>query len=280
MNVLKIAVLITCYNRREKTLACLSALFNQTLPKNVNYEVYLVDDGSSDGTSEAVAQHYRAVKIFYGDGNLFWNGGMRLAFAEAIKQDYDYYLWLNDDTILEKQALSLLLKQSQILGKRGEDKAIVIGSTKEPDREVTSYGGLVNCGWWTPLKDRIVEPGEEVKPCDTMHGNCVLIPRSVAEIVGNLDPTFIHNLGDYDYGKRAKQKGCSLWVAPGYIGICEAHPPAWREDGLTLNQRLKQVNNPKGLPVNEWKVYAKRHSGAFWPIYWLSPYIKLFFGLV
>ncbi|MGL5805597.1 MAG: glycosyltransferase family 2 protein [Xenococcaceae cyanobacterium] len=280
LKLTNIAVLITCFNRQEKTLACLSALCGQTLSEQVKIQVYLVDDGSTDGTSEAVSQTYPQVKILQGDGSLYWNGGMRLAFAEAMKQDYDYYLWLNDDTILYPQALDLLLQESKQLIDRGELKAMLVGSTCEPDSHKISYGGLVRCGWWTPLKDRIVEPGKEVQPCDTMNGNCVLIPRAVVKLVGNLDPAFVHNLGDYDYGKRAKRAGCSIWVVPGYVGTCQAHLPSWREDSLTLGERLKQINTPKGLLPSEWKVYAKRHAGLFWPIYWLAPYVKLLFGKV
>jgi GT2 family glycosyltransferase len=280
LELTNIAVLITCFNRQEKTLACLSALFEQTLSEQVKLQVYLVDDGSTDGTSEAVNQKYPQVKILQGDGSLYWNGGMRLAFVEAMKQDYDYYLWLNDDTILYPQTLDLLLRESKQLIDRGESKAMLVGSTREADSGKVSYGGLVRYSWWTPLRNDIVEPCDRVKPCDTMNGNCVLIPRSVVKIVGNLDPSFVHNLGDYDYGKRAKRQGCSIWIAPGYVGTCQAHLPSWRENNLTLGERLKQINTPKGLLTKEWKVFAKRHAGLFWPIYWLAPYVKLLFGKV
>jgi GT2 family glycosyltransferase len=84
MNSDRTAVLITCHNRKPKTLACLAALFNQELSPEVTIDVYLVDDGSTDGTAEAVHQAYPQVKILQGDGSLFWNRGMRKAFAEAL----------------------------------------------------------------------------------------------------------------------------------------------------------------------------------------------------
>ncbi len=75
MNRTKIAALLTCFNRKQKTLVCLEALFNQVLPADVDISAYLVDDASTDGTSDVVRQTYPQVKIFSGDGNLFWNGG-------------------------------------------------------------------------------------------------------------------------------------------------------------------------------------------------------------
>jgi len=72
-----IAVLITCFNRKAKTLESLRLLFAQDLPPDVSLQVYLVDDGSTDGTGEAIAQTYPQVTILSGTGSLFWNGGMK-----------------------------------------------------------------------------------------------------------------------------------------------------------------------------------------------------------
>jgi GT2 family glycosyltransferase len=74
-----------------------------------------VDDGSTDDTATAVSQRFPQVKILQGTGSLFWNGGMRIAFAQALQHDYDYYLWLNDDTVLYPNALETLLTTAQTL---------------------------------------------------------------------------------------------------------------------------------------------------------------------
>ena len=224
MNRDRTAVLITCHNRKPKTLACLAALFNQALSPEVTIEVYLVDDSSTDGTAEEVQQAYPQVKILQGDGNLFWNGGMRKAFAEALKQDYDYYLWLNDDTVLYPEALSTLLATSHYLVEQGDIHSIVVGSTQDPENGALTYGGVVQEYRWHPLRFRLVQPNETAQRCDTMNGNFVLIPRKVAQLVGNLAPELIHYVADYDYGLRAKNQGCTVWVAPGYAGTCPLNP--------------------------------------------------------
>lgn len=285
MNCKRLAALLTCHNRKPKTLACLKALFNQELKTEVAIDVYLVDDGSTDGTAIAVAQSYPQVKILQGNGRLFWNGGMRLAFAEAINHDYDYYLWLNDDTVLYPNALSNLLDAVTGLQARDEHRVIVAGSTCDPNTQALTYGGVVRRSRWRPLKFDLVEPGEDLKRCDTINGNCVLIPREVVQVVGNLDPVFTHYAGDWDYGLRAKQQSCTVWVAPGYVGTCsqnyqpgsEANPP------MHLDEGLKKIGQPKGLavkeqilhPLGEWKVFAQRYAGFFWLVYWLIPYRRL-----
>lgn len=279
METLRLAVLMTCHNRRAKTLACLETLYKQELPPDVEIRVYLVDDGSTDGSKEAVRASYPAVNVLQGNGNLFWNGGMRLAFASAIKSDYDYYLWLNDDTLLYPKALNTLLTTSRLLIDQGDDRAIVIGSTQDPETGVFTYGGMVRKSWWHPLQFAPIKPGQEAKPCLTMNGNCVLIPREVVKAVGNLDAAFTHSTGDIDYGLRAQQQGFSIWVAPGYVGTCKHNvigSRAWDEPDITLRERWNQVNQPKGLPIKEWKMFAYRYAGWLWPIYWLLPYTRLF----
>lgn len=285
MPLTTIAVLLTCYNRREKTLQCLQALYQQSLPEGIKLQPYLVDDASTDGTAEAVKQIYPNIHLIQGTGSLFWNGGMRSAFAAAQIEDPDYYLWLNDDTVLYPHALNTLLNVSTQLASQGRDKAIVVGSTLDPETNTPSYGGLKQTYWWHPLKFHHIYPdSSQPQLCDTLHGNCVLVPRIVAALVGNLSPDYTHNLGDYDYGLKARHKGCSVWMSPGYLGTCSANPPSSRMVKSELTQaNWNQVDRPKGLALkdvnlhsfNEWKAFCREHGGAFWLFYWLLPYRRL-----
>jgi GT2 family glycosyltransferase len=271
-----IAILMTCHNRRKTTLSCLAALYQQ----KINFDVYLVDDGSSDGTADAVTQQYPQVKTIQGNGNLFWGGGMRLAFAEAMKNNYDYYLWLNDDTILESQAFSKLLKIHGELVEENKADSIVVGSTQDSISGKPTYGGAIKSNRWYSNKFEFLEPNQKLQECDTMYGNCVLIPRSVAAKVGNIDSAFIHSLGDLDYGLRARQLGCFIWVAPGYIGTCSQNSVAgsWVDLDLSVIERLNKALQVKNFPILPWTIFAKRHSGFLWFIYWFLPYIRAVIG--
>ncbi|MEM8722812.1 MAG: glycosyltransferase family 2 protein [Cyanobacteria bacterium P01_G01_bin.39] len=272
----QLAVLITCHNRRNITLACLQALFQQ----DAIFDVFLVDDGSSDGTADAVKSYYPKVNVIKGNGNLFWVGGMRLAFAEALNYNYDYYLWLNDDTLLEPDALSNLLNAYQILVQRGYSDSIVVGSAKDPVTGKHTYGGATRSKGWFSNTFKPVEPGKEPKVCDTMQGNIVLIPSSVAKKVGNLDSAFIHTMGDLDYGLRALKLGCHVWIAPGYMGTCSRNniSGSWADTNLPLTERLQKVFQTKAFPIKVWTTFCKRHSGFFWFIYWILPYLRSVIG--
>lgn len=80
----KIAILMTVHNRKQKTLACIQKIFNNSTQDDI--VCYLVDDGCTDGTKEAVAKLYPKVKVIKGDGYLFWNRGMFLAWEIAKKR--------------------------------------------------------------------------------------------------------------------------------------------------------------------------------------------------
>src|SRR5438094_246237 len=101
----KIAVLLATYNRKETTLSCLNSLYSQRTDGTIRLDVYVTDDASTDGTPEAVKEHFPQVNLFKGSGSLFWAGGMRYTWNKALKSKADYYLLLNDDTILNDTAI-------------------------------------------------------------------------------------------------------------------------------------------------------------------------------
>ncbi len=268
----RLAVLMTCHNRREKTVSCLRRLFAQHGIDDVEVTVFLVDDGCTDGTGDAVQKEFPAVVIIPGNGELFWNQGMRLAWDTASKQDCDYYLWLNDDTFLFDNALAVLLHTIRSLD--GE-RHIVVGATSSANDPVqTTYSGRVTRGGLIP-------PNGRMQPCEEFNGNVVLIPAAVFRELGNLDPFFRHSFGDIEYGMRARKAGIICWVAPQHVGHCEKNtaPSRWTDPAVPLRQRLKHFYSPLGLPPAEMfhlnrtynglavacRVWLTNHLRCIWP---------------
>ena len=254
MELSMLAVLITCHNRKEKTLQCLKALYAADVPEGYTFDVFLVDDGSTDGTGEAVAEQYPHVNVIYGDGNLFWNRGMHLAWETAAKKHtYDYYFWLNDDTIIRGNALVILLETSQ----KTNQNSIVSGTTcSSNDTTLMTYGGRDKNG-------QIVVPEGIIKSCEYFNGNMVLIPRNVFVKVGFNDFVFHHALGDFDYGRRALKKGINSYIAPTVVGMCNKHSnfPVWCNPNKPFIQRWKSLRTPLGQNPEEFFVYESRHNG-------------------
>lgn len=283
---------MTCHNRKAETLNALAALFSQNCLERFSLSVYLVDDGSTDGTADAIRLGYPHIKILQGTGHLFWTGGMRLAFATAIPQDDDYHLWLNDDTVLDPSALERLLATVQDLKEAGFEAAIVSGSTRDAQTQALVSGGFRLLWPAALMRFCLVEPQTQALRCDTMSGNCVLIPRAVYRAIGNFSPTFTHFLGDLDYGLRAQRAGYTVWIAPGVVGTSPQHHGRgnevyslnrmadlgrrlWHPKGLSFGDDLQQ----RFLPIPEWTAFLQQHGGILWPLPWLLTYRKLL-GLI
>lgn len=251
----QIAVLLTVFNRKQQTLSCLERLFKQEIPEGDSINVYLVDDGSTDGTAAAIMEKYPGkVNIIQGDGNLFWNRGMHLAWTTAVRdREYDFYLWLNDDTYIYDGCIKRLLMESRIY----DDKSIIVGSTcAVGNQEKITYGG------WQ--KGKKITRVDERQWCDEINGNIVLIPRHVYNILGMNDPHFRHALGDTDYGLRAKENGIGCFIGKGIFGECDLHdrPTVWMDPTQPFRKRWNNFFSPLGNNPFEFFYFNMKHKGV------------------
>lgn len=263
-----IAILLTVHNRREKTLTCLENIYSQHNIEDLSIKVFMTDDGCTDGTTESVNKKYPDVMIIHGDGNLFWNRGMFLAWQTAQRTDnYDFILWLNDDTKLMNDSISRLIKFSDVV----KNKSIIVGSTLESENNpVFSYGGKTSGIKQSPL----YPDDDKLKKCTTFNGNIVLIPKFVYEKCGIIDNYFHHSFGDVEYGFRTTKNGIINYIAPGYYGYCVHNNPIpiFRRKCFSLIKRYKLLYSPLGYNPME-AFYMNRKYFSFLSSLWFS--IKL-----
>lgn len=248
-----IAVLLTVFNRKDKTLQSLERLYKLLPLDGYQVDVYLTNDGCTDGTPEAVAELFPQVKIINAKGDLFWNRGMWTAWHTAAKtKDYDFYLWLNDDTFVYDNMLRGLTDSAV----ETNEKAIIVGATESTDHSEITYGGRLKDG-------KIPIPNGRLVKVNHFNGNIVLIPQAVYSVLGSLDPYFTHSKGDFDYGLRANKVGVDIYQAGEVLGECDAHPTLdkWCNPDVPLAQRWKMLNRPNGMPPKETFHLEKRHIG-------------------
>lgn len=255
----RIAIIITVFNRKQHTLQCLKNIEGQTIQSKKNYkvEIYLTNDGCTDGTPEAIRTLFPYVNIIEGDGTLFWNRGMYAAWQEAAKNNYDFYLWLNDDTLLKSDAIERLLECSE--GKN--DESVIIGSccSSANEKEIT-YGGHSKDG-------KLLKDVNNEQECIIFNGNIVLIPKYIFKEIGFNDKRYRHAWGDYDYSLMVYRKGLKSYVAKGVFGACDLHTnkPKWSDSRVKLSERWKAFHKPGGNGSNPFELfhYRKKHYGVF-----------------
>lgn len=255
----RVAVLMTCHNRRETTLACLRALSSQE-GVEVRFELFLTDDGCTDATAEAVREVWPGAEIVQGDGTLYWAAGMALAERAAAPTRPDYFLWLNDDTRMDPDALAVMLAVST-----ANPSSIVVAATRDPVDGTPTYGVRRLTSRWHPQRMEPLPVSPRVQSGDTFNGNLVLIPRAVRVRVGPIDGLFPHAYADDDYGLRATRNEVPVLQAPGTLATCSrgASRPLGELRGLNA---WRAAQDPRVLPWRAQVRFFRRHGNVVWPL--------------
>ena len=194
-------ILIPCHNRKAITLACIRHL--RDLGLLARYGLIVIDDGSTDGTSQAIASEFPAVVVLHGDGNLFWTGAMEMGMRHAVAAGSPCCIWLNDDLSLGDHAIE------QVTDLAMARQTLVTGQGV-----IDLESGIQ---WFFPFmyrgKSKLV-PVDVDPNCsstvnvDTCRGNLVAVPKNVILEIGYPDGKNIpHVGGDSDYGLRATAAG-------------------------------------------------------------------------
>ena len=266
-----VAVLITCHNRLKKTKKCLESIYLQKNIEKINIKIFLVDDGSNDGTSEYVKENFPKIKLIQGDGNLYWGGGMYLAWEEALKyeQNFDYFLWVNDDVIFFEDGISTLL--NTVINKDN----IVVGSFCDPVSKKTTYGGVVSKKkFLNAFGLKLVEVNGFPQEVDGINGNGVLIPYLAFNQIGKFDKQFYHAGGDLDYALRARKKNIKIYLTHKHVGYCE------RSQSYKNVKSFKDIFEKKSLPPKIWFHFCRKHGGNLWILHFFFRFIKLCFKII
>lgn len=273
---MKIVVVLTCFNRKDKTQECIKTLVKGN--SNFNFSFVIVDDNSNDGTVEVISEmkNNYDIHLIEGTGNLFYCGGMRIAMNYVLENlsDYDYLLMVNDDVeFFEKSIENIVVKSRENIN------SIIVGATRN-DHGSLSYGAIK---YYSQKSVRYRKVGIEDYnlKCDTFNANCVLIPKKAFEQLGSIDCNYIHSLGDFDYGLSLSKNGWNIYTSNEYVGVCNNNPieNTWIDTRLTRLERLRKKEDIKGAPLKPWIYFLKKNFGMNAVIkFGFTPYIKILLG--
>ncbi len=220
------ALIIPVHNRRETTLRCLERLVSQEVMAWA--DVVLVDDGSTDGTTEAVHERFPDVIVLSGDGNLWWAGATNVGMKYIAEREYKTFFWLNDDCHPHDTTLVYMHETCVKTG------GIYTALSLTPSG--FTYGGTI--------KSRFGLKHVKEGKCDSFCGNCVCFPARVIEKIGYLDSDhFPMDPADADYGLRATTNGYQASILEG--AKCDSEDnlsdakKSWLYGGVPIKLYLK-----------------------------------------
>lgn len=211
MTTARIHVVIPSWNLKDDLIECIDSLSHSSFPEPVR--VVVVDDGSTDGTSDFLADRLGdAIHLIRLDTNQGYAKAANRGIAWAIQNGAEYVLLLNNDTVVEASMLAQLLAALDMNPSAGlAGPAIYLHS--QPDR-------LWRIGdrqfWKLPLTRQVGIPKTSVTPfpVDYITGCAMFISRRVFEAVGLLDTGFQMYFEDADFCCRATTAGFTILAVP------------------------------------------------------------------
>lgn len=285
----EIAVILTCFNRREKTTRCLKHLFmakdnyNKGINK-ISLAIYLTDDGCTDGTANAVRRICKneELHIIKGNGNCYWAGGMRLAWLEALKDKtrWEFYLLLNDDTIVKNNVFDELFYTHDFSISTYGLPGIYSGITCEEFNNANiTYGGNIFASKIKGSSIRL-KPSKKPQMVDETNANILFVSSKVVETIGIFHDKYVHSCADYDYCMETKKNGFPTLLTANICGYCEYDHSSEGEEirklmGMTFAQRKKYMSSPIHSDM-DYLLYVKRNIPCKYLISWTLRKIRLY----
>ena len=197
------------WNRRDDTLKCLESLYKLDFP---NLRLLVVDNGSVDGSPEAIREHYPSVEQIMNERNLGFAGGFNQGLKYALNAGAEYILIVNNDTTVAPDMLNLLMN-SILPDNVGVVSPIILYSSKP--YQIWSAGAGRN-PWTLELTENHGrnQNFSEITEREFLSGCGMLIKRVVLENVGLFDERFFMYYEDSDFALRVRQAGYKMLLVP------------------------------------------------------------------
>lgn len=209
MKEVKISVVIPTHNLKREAIKCAGSVLESSYQ---NKDVIVVDNGSTDGTSEVMRQKFPHIKLVRSEKNLGVCGGRNLGF-KSVSSDSQYVLFLDHDIFLEKDAIGKLLevavadpKVGIVTGKiyYSDDPTIIwaAGTSINLISGKVSFNGGKDNGQFDEVKEVQVAP------------SIIFAKRELLDKIGGFDESLFATYEDTDFCFRARKAGYKVIYTP------------------------------------------------------------------
>lgn len=250
-------IIILNWNGLSDTVKCINSLLESDLS---NTKIFVIDNGSANNEAEEIARLFSQVKVFPQKENTGFCGGNNIGIKEAIKDNAELILLLNNDTIIPKDAIKVLSREFVNIPDAGAISPVIL---LYPE---TEYANFIKAAWNTSKAQFVLNPenkkyNEVIKnsPWKSQFANgcCLLTSSEIIKKVGFLDERYFAYYDEADWCRRLERFGHYSYVTSAsfiyHIKYSTAHSRVsmylltrnrllWMKENLTFGQRLKSFS--------------------------------------
>ena len=200
----KVAVIIVNWKKYDITSICIESILNST---NSNFKIILVDN-ESDNKKVKNFKYRDEIKIIQNKKNEGFSKANNIGIDYALKNNYDYTILINNDTIVEKNLIEVLLKTAQAKNFSVVQPLIL----KYSGKEIWNAGGRINYFFGNFITRKKVgnSLNSSHELTEWLTGCCCLFKTKIFKEIGKLDESFFAYYEDVDFSLRLKKHGYKI----------------------------------------------------------------------
>jgi GT2 family glycosyltransferase len=201
-----IHILIPFFNRKQLTMECLESFSKQIYS---DYSITVVDDGSTDGSSEAIRSRFPNVEVIETKGGLWWAKSLNVGLERILPRtkDGDFVLIINQDTEVKPDYLEKILEAST------RNHRALVGSVLRNFYDQKLFEKPTRVDWSTYSFLKSGYSPEESGPyenADFLTTRGVIMPVEVFKKIGLYTRLLPHHVADLNFSMKAKRAGFNL----------------------------------------------------------------------
>ncbi|MFZ6011309.1 MAG: glycosyltransferase family 2 protein, partial [Bacteroidota bacterium] len=252
-----VSIITINYNQLQHTLALLRSLRDVRYPA---IEVIVVDNGSAEDPTPAIAAQYPEVKLIVSSKNLGFAGGNNLGIEASSGK---YLLFLNNDTEVDPRFLEPLVNLFETNPQAGAASSKILYYNSD---NTIQYAGSTRINPFTGRNQRTgyleKDNGQHdtLKETDLAHGAAMMVPRSVVEKVGAMPEFFFLYYEEVDWCETIKRGGYKIFYVPDSRVYHKESMSIGKKSTLktyymTRNRLLFMRRNTSGLSKFSWVIF-------------------------
>ena len=209
----RVGGLVVNWNRKQDTLECIDSLLGSTYPA---LAVYVVDNGSNDGSADAIAERYPAVRLIRSAQNVGFAEGNNLGLTAMMADEMDLAFLVNNDVVVAHDAVDWL-----VVAARGYSDAGVLSPKvllhSEPD-VIWSAGGTIDpetgIAYQRQYGEKDTGQPRTASEVDYAVGCAMLVRMEAIARAGLMDSRYFMYYEEADWCRRIRSVGYSIIYMP------------------------------------------------------------------